>query len=94
MKKFSYKAWRLLRKLNSEKQQNSSHVNITPNQIALHLVVNGKTKIKRRVRIHRTKEMEVNHFKEPFTIEELNEAIKVLKQRKAAGVDEVKSKQI
>lgn len=39
------------------------------------------------------KEMEVNNFEKLFTIEKLNEPIKVLKQRKAAGVDEVMSEQ-
>jgi len=95
MKNNSYKARKLLRKLNSEKVKQYEHINVKPNEIARQLVLNGKTKNKSaKIKIQRSKEREVNHFQEPFRTEELDEAISMLKARKAAGVDDILSEQI
>jgi hypothetical protein len=47
MVKNSNKAWKLLKSMNNEKQQPKEHINITPDQIAHKLLMNGKTKGKK-----------------------------------------------
>lgn len=90
MLKNSYKAWRFFRILNCEKGQNQTHVTIRPNQIAQQLIINGKTKNKRlKIKKSQQKDKEENHFKDSLTLEEVNEAIDILKPRKVSGVDEV-----
>lgn len=95
MKNNSYKAWRLLRKLNSEKVKQQEYINVKPNEIARQLILNGRTKNKHtKFKIQRSIEHEINHFQELFRIEELDEAISMLKLKKAAGVDDILSEQI
>lgn len=44
MVKNSNKAWKLLKSMNNEKQQPKEYINITPDQKANRLFMNGKTK--------------------------------------------------
>jgi len=85
-------------KLKNDPRQWNSHIITTPNQIAHQLLLNGKGQ--RDANHKRTKEKhtsvyeEYGNFKEQFNIEELNEAIKMLTNRKAAGLDDMCIKQI
>lgn len=69
--------------------------NVTPDQIAYQLLINGKTDTKPRAcKIHRNLEGEALTINAPFTIKDLNEAIHSLKNGKAAGVDDMCVEQI
>ncbi|CAI6371000.1 unnamed protein product [Macrosiphum euphorbiae] len=98
MKHSSQKAWGLMKKLNNDPKQRNSQNLTTPDQIAHQLLLNGKgqreTNQKRTQKKHTTENEECGHFKEQFNIEELNEAIKMLKNRKAAGLDDICVEQI
>jgi hypothetical protein len=98
IKHSSHKAWGLMKKLNNDLKQRNSQVITTPNQIAHQFLLNGKGQKdinrKRTEEKHKTIYEEYGHFKEQFNIEELNEAIKMLKNRKAAGLDDMCVEQI
>lgn len=91
MKHSSQKAWGLMKKLNNDPVQRNSQNITTPDQIAYQLLLNERgqreTNHKRAKKKHTIENEEDGHFKEQFNIEELNEAIKMLKNRKAAGLD-------
>ena len=73
------KAWDTISKLNTEKKLNPRDAEVTPNQVANQLILYGKF-------------FEENL--EPFTLEELEEAIKCLKLGKAAGLDGITTEMI
>jgi len=97
MKHSSQKAWGLMKKLNNDPKQRNSQNITTPDQIAHQLLLNGKgqreTNQKRTQKKHTTENEECGHFKEQFNIE-LNEAIKMHKNKKAAGLDDICVEQI
>eukprot|EP00102_Acyrthosiphon_pisum_P023732 XP_016660942.1 PREDICTED: RNA-directed DNA polymerase from mobile element jockey-like [Acyrthosiphon pisum] len=98
VKHSSQKAWGLMKKINNDPKQNNSQNITTPDQIAHRLLLNGKgqreTNHKRTQKKHTTENEEYGHFKEQLNIEELNEAIEMLKNRKAAGLDDLCVEQI
>jgi len=98
MKHSRQKAWGLMKKLNNDPKQRNSQNITTPDQIAHQLLLNGKgqreTNHKRTQKKYVTESEEYGHFKEQFNIIELNEAIKMLKNRKAAGLDDICVEQI
>lgn len=64
-------------------------------QIAHQLLLNGKTKGKCKIiHIVRDPDNENNSLEEPFTVGELELAIKAMKTNKAPGVDDLKIEQI
>lgn len=67
---------------------------VTPDQVAHQLLKNGKTDFKiKRIKIRR--EINENNFLEdPFLVGELQEAIKMMKSNKAAGIDDIRTEQI
>jgi hypothetical protein len=87
-----------MKKLNNDPKQRNSQVITTSDQIAHQLLLNGKyqsdTNHKKTEKKHTTVYEEYGHFKEQFNIEELNEAIKMLKNRKSAGLDDMCVEQI
>jgi len=91
----SSKAWRLLKKLNGENKQRLAHTNVSTNEIAHQLIMNGKTKRveKTSKRLKRTAE-ENNMFANLLKTSEIKTAIRELKNKKAAGVDELRTEQI
>lgn len=98
MKHSSQKTWGLMKKLNNDPKQKNSQSIITPDQIPHQLLLNGKgqteTNHKRTQKKDVTENVEYGHFKEQFNIIELNETIKMLKNRKAAGLDDICVEQI
>jgi len=98
MKHSSQKTWGLMKKLNNDPKQRNSQSIITPDQIPHQLLLNGKgqreTNHKRTQKKDVTENVEYGHFKEQFNIIELNETIKMLKNRKAAGLDDICVEQI
>lgn len=80
MSKNSHKAWTLLRRLNNEKPPITQILNITANQIAHTLIMNGKTgKIRMNTKIVRDKG-ETENLKNPLSMEELDNAINNVKK--------------
>jgi len=97
MVKNSNKAWKLIKSMNNEKQQPKEHINITPDQIAHKLLMNGKTKTKgKKTKLKFKMDIKNNtsDFNKPFEMDELNMAIGVMKNRKAAGIDGIMTEQI
>lgn len=99
MKHSSKKAWGLIKRLNSDPTSVKGLSNVTPDQIAHQLLLNGKPqKLKQEdrpnKRIIRNKEEEGNHLSRPFEEDELNIAIETMKLRKAAGLDNIFVEQI
>jgi len=81
--------------LNGENKQRLEHTNISANEIAHQLIMNGKTKRveKTSKRLKRTAE-ENNMFASLLETSEIETAIRELKNKKAAGVDELRTEQI
>lgn len=99
MKHRSKKAWGLIKRLNSDPTNAKGLSNVTPDQIAHQLLLNGKPQKLKQVdkpskRIIRNKEKEGNHLSRPFGEDELNIAIEKIKLRKAAGLDNIFIEQI
>jgi len=95
MVKNSNKAWKLIKSMNNEKQQPKEHINITPDQIAHKLLMNGKTKGKKtKLKFKMDMKNNTSDFNKPFEMDELNMAIGVMKNRKAAGINGVMTEQI
>ena len=96
----SKKAWKTISKLNTEKKTNPRVAAVTPNQVAHQLILNGKPQHKERGRRKEMKREMDNTMRdcddsfEPFTLEELQEAIKLLKPGKAAGLDGITTEMI
>ena len=89
----SKKAWKTLKKLNTEQTSTARTAAVTPNSVANQLLLNGKPNNKERGYLKKTK-TEMNQVLQssdeiffPFTMGELQEAINTLKPGKAAGLD-------
>lgn len=94
-------AWNLLRKLNCDRKAVTQSGQVTPNQIAHQLLLNGKTTTSNQRRIKGR-----NHCGEtlpdpnssmlqlPFSLKELNIGINSMKNGKAAGEDDICTEQI
>jgi hypothetical protein len=87
----SNKAWHLLKKLNSEKNNGFVYTNVTANEVAHQLLLNGKTKrtVKESKKIKRNPCDEINTFTSELDIKEVEITIKSLKNKKTAGVDDI-----
>lgn len=98
MKQNSSKAWRLIRKLNCEKRSKYQYTNITADEVAHQILINGKAKRlkgKQNNKITRcTQHLENNYMKEPFNSGELANAINKMKSGKAAGPDYIRTEQL
>ena len=89
----SKKAWKTIKKLNTDQTSTARTAAVTPNSVANQLLLNGKPYNKERGYLKKMK-MEMNQVLQcsdeiffPFTIEELQEAINTLRPGKAAGLD-------
>ena len=89
----SKKAWTTIKKLNTEKNARTRVAAVRPDEVANQLLLNGKPLNKERGYYKRMKS-EMEHIMResdeqfhPFTMEELQEAMKHLKPGKAAGLD-------
>uniref|UniRef100_H3AE30 Endonuclease/exonuclease/phosphatase domain-containing protein n=1 Tax=Latimeria chalumnae TaxID=7897 RepID=H3AE30_LATCH len=91
----SRKAWLTIHKLNNDPKKVEQHYNITANQVAHQLLLNGKALNKQpKILIRWQTDLEENHFSMPYTIDELNAGISHLKNGKAAGLDDICTEQI
>ncbi|XP_039276180.1 uncharacterized protein LOC120349716 [Nilaparvata lugens] len=95
MKRNSYKAWQLIRKLNCESQPKSLHTNVSPKQVAHVLIENGKPVNRiRQKKIIRCHNRETNIFQVPLRVDEIESALRLLMPRKSPGIDEVFNEQL
>ncbi|KAI5734515.1 hypothetical protein M8J77_007414 [Diaphorina citri] len=96
MKSNSRRAWRMIKNLSNDPTKPKEVItNVTANQIAHQLLLNGKVKGKVKGTKLKRNNMEENDFmSEPFTMNELKEGINQLKTNKAAGLDEIRTEQI
>ena len=90
----SKKAWTTIKKLNSDKKPQRVAA-VTPNEVANQLILNGKPAKKEKGHLKELKhEMDQalhgseEHI-EPFTMDELEEALSHIKPGKAAGIDSI-----
>jgi len=92
----SSKAWRMLRNLGNDPKNAESHINVTSNEIAHQLLKNEKCpgikKVKPKIGNEPTNEANLLHT--PFTLEELDVAMARMKEKKAPGVDEIRTEHI
>jgi len=94
MTKNSKKAWRLIKRLSGDPVTHTNDINVTTNQVATQLLLNGKPGAKIKRKIIRTLDTEKNNFQLDFTFDELNESLKEMKNGKAPGLDEIMTVQI
>ena len=85
----SKKAWSLIKKLSNDPRKADQHVNVTPNQVAHQLILNGKVPNRQRQSKIKRCGQENHDFGDDFTIIELQNSLKHLKNGKAAGLDEI-----
>lgn len=91
----SKKAWATIKKLSFDQSKAEQHPNVTANQIAHQLLLNGKPPSKlRNIKRQRQKDVETTNFSQPFSHIELDSTIKLLKSGKAAGQDDICSEQL
>ena len=94
MPKNSKKAWSLIRKLSNDPREADQHVNVTRNQVAHQLILNGKVPNRQRQSKIKLCGQETHDFDDDFTINELQNSLKHLKIGKAAGLDEIVTEEI
>ena len=90
----SKKAWSLIKKLSNDPRKADQHVNVTPNQVAHQLIVNGKVPNRQRQSKIKRCGQENHDFDDDFIIIELQNSLKHLKNGKAAGLDEILTEEI
>ena len=89
----SKKAWSLIKKLSNDPRK-ADHVNVTPNQVAHQLVLNGKVPNRQRQSKIKRRGQENHDFDDDFSIVELQNSLKHLKNGIAAGLDEILTEEI
>ncbi len=92
----SKKAWKTISKLTKDYTQPQQQCQVTANQVAHQLLLNGKGNTShkpRRVKMPDQTDAE-SSFTDPFTMEELDKGIKTIKNGKAAGLDDMLCEQI
>ena len=90
----SLKAWSLIKKLSNDPRKADKHVNVTPNQFAHQLILNDKVPNRQRQSKIKRCGQENHDFDDDFTIIELQNSLKHLKNGKAAGLHEILSEEI
>ncbi|XP_030750457.1 uncharacterized protein LOC115878186 [Sitophilus oryzae] len=88
-------AWNLIKKLDGDPKLSKAPSNVTPNQVANQLLLNGKFNSKRqKTKIKRLIPTENTNFQKSFTMKKLNNGINTMKNGKAAVIDDVCVEQI
>ena len=90
----SKKAWSLIMKLSNDPRKADQHVNVTPTQVAQQLILNGNVPNRQRQSKIKRRGQENHDFDDDFTIIELQNSLKHLKNWKAAGLDEMLTEEI
>ena len=80
----SKKAWSLTKKLGNDPRKAYQHVNVTPNQVAHQLILNGKVPNRQRQSNIKRCGQENHDFDDDFTTIELQNSLNHLKNGKAA----------
>ena len=89
------KAWSTIRKLCDDPCKPKQHCNTTANQVAHQLLLNGRVpNIQPKVRLDRQRYPDDPGFTRAFTTAELNIDIRVLKNGKAPGLDDIQTELI
>ena len=74
-------AWSLIKKLSNDPRKADQHVNVTPNQVAHQLILNGKVPNRQRQSKIKRFGQEKHDFDDDFTTIELQNVLKHLKKR-------------
>ena len=91
----SKKAWSTIRKLCDDPCKPKQHCNTTANQVAHQLLLNGRVPNRQpKVRLDRQRYADDPGFTIPFTAAELDIGIRVLKNGKAPGLDDIQTELI
>ena len=78
----SKKAGSLIKKLSNDPRKADQQVNVTPNQVAHQLILNGKVPNRQRQSKNKRCDQENHDFDDDFTIIELQHSLKHLKNGK------------
>ena len=87
-------SWSLIKKLSNDPRKADQHVNVTPNQVAHQLILNGKVPNTQRQSKIKLCGQENHDFDYDFTIIEPQNSLKHLKTGKAARLDEIPTEEI
>ena len=91
----SKKAWSTIRKLCDGTCKPKQHCNTIANQVAYQLLINGRIPNRQpKVRFDRQRYPDDTAFTIPFTTAELDIGIRVLKNGKAPGLDDIQTELI
>ena len=91
----SKKEWSTIRKLCDDPCKPKQHYNTTANQVAHQLLLNGRVPNRHpKVRLDRQRYPEDPGFTRAYTAAELNIGIRVLKNRKAPGLNDIQTELI
>ena len=91
----SKKAWSTIRKLCDDPCKPKQHCNTTANQVAHQLLLNGRVPNRQpKVRLDRQRYPDDPGFTRAFTAAELDIGIRVLKNGKAPGLDDIQTELI
>ena len=88
------KPWSLIKKLSNDPRKADQHFNVTPNQVAHQLILNDKVPNRQRQSKIKRCGQENHDFDDDFTIIELQNSLKHLKNGKAAGLDDILTEEI
>lgn len=96
MKVNSRRAWKLLKNLSGDpKKTKENFTEVTADQVATQLLRNGKIRGRQsRQPLVRDEKNEDQYLREPFSMDELNTAVKDMKINKAPGIDDLRTEQI
>ena len=90
----SKKAWSLIKKLSNDPRKADQHVNVTPNQVAQQLILNGKVPNRQRQSKIKRCGQENHDFDDDFTIIKLQNSFMHVNNGKDAGLDEILTDEI
>ena len=79
----SKKAWSLIKKLSNDPRKADQHVNVTPNQVAHQLILNGQVPNRQRQSKIKRCGQENHNFDDEFTIVELQKLVKAYEKRES-----------
>ena len=88
------KAWALIRKLGNDPMKTEQHTNVTANQVAHQLLLNGRPKRRNTSKPKLNRTRDDPGFTKPFTMLELESGISSLKSGKAILLDNIATEQI